>query len=971
MIALRGNGTVPYTRIMALLDRLLPAWRQRDPEVRAAAVREMGRDDQAVLATVARGDTDARVRRIAIKKLDDAALLLEIGDSDADTELRALATTRAQELLVERAISHQPPEECIEALDRVSRAGQRVTIATRAVHSSVRRAALASVTDEPNLAEIARRGTDAEVGLAALERVTDAALLHRVAVGNAPPEVALAALARLTDADLVHAIAEHHHADKSVRKRARAMLAVMVGEDHPLRLAAQQARQVELCAEVERWRDSNDPAAARMALRAAEREWQDTSARADAAIAERFRSACEAVHKAIIRGEQREVMDGKRETDRLRNVSTRQQLCETVEALHGADTPAGLAAARKAWQALGPIEDEESRMLGVRFNAAIERCEQRHERWQTRDTFHAQLAAMVDEAEALVASGDPRAAAGPRGALEKRWARLASSAAGSKWLEEERTLEQRFATAGEALLQQRESQRAERQEREQDARRRLQALCVRLEHLGQTESLTRTAAERALAAAEEAVAHLRALPGPEREALHQQLALAREQLIQRMARQANVEEWERWASAEVQQGLIDQAEALLAADDPGKILRELGVLEREWQRFPTAPRDQSQALWDRFRRARNALRRRADAYLAENLARKEALCVAVDKLADSTEWSTTAAAIRQMQEEWKQIGPVRQRLSAELFARFRTPANRFFERHKEFQRARRAQRDEMLGRMRALCEAAEAVADSTEWETAAAQIKQLQQQARDVWRRRRAPARPEGEKPRPGDLLGDQFYATCDRFFERYRRRDELALQAKLTAAEVVVADVESLQRALTEPDPPPTDAVITRLQERVAEWSRVGPLPPAATRALTERLRASYDAIETACNGFPEGAFDAESNVGQREKICVRLERVLASLRTTTAKPAPSDLAARLTLALAANTIGGSAAPAQDRARSEALSTADGLIEKWHRLGPVIGSRARALAARFEQATTDLRALRGAGPSTLPAGRG
>ena len=63
---------------MALLDRLLPAWRHRDPEVRAAAVRDLGDEARDVLATVARGDADARVRRIAVKKIDDDMAIKEI-----------------------------------------------------------------------------------------------------------------------------------------------------------------------------------------------------------------------------------------------------------------------------------------------------------------------------------------------------------------------------------------------------------------------------------------------------------------------------------------------------------------------------------------------------------------------------------------------------------------------------------------------------------------------------------------------------------------------------------------------------------------------------------------------------------------------------------------------------------------------------------------------------------------------------
>ena len=952
---------------MVFLDRLLPAWRHKDPEVRAAAVRELGRDSLHALASVARSDSDVRVRRIAVKKIDDADLLLEIGRTDADEDLRSLATARAEDLLVERALSHRPPEDCLRALGGLTRPSHRVTVATRAVHPSVRRAALSSLSEERSLAEIARRGDDPQIGLEALERITDVTLLHRIAAGNAPPEVALAALARLKDPDLLLAIAEDQQAQKGVRKRARAMLAVVLGDDHPIRVAARGERQVQLCVTVERLSGAPDPAAAREALHDAERGWQDLSPHAagDPAVDDRFRRACEAAREAITRAEQRDAEGRRREAARLQSLAARQQLCETIEALQGPDTPERLEAVRAAWRALGPFDDPRGRDLSTRFALAMERCEHRHERWQIRNAFRSQLEALVNEAEGLVESGDPRAAARPRAALEQRWAQLESSPAGTKWLADERALQRRFVEAGQALRTQEQAMRAARQQREREARGQLKALCHHLEQLAQADTITRAAADRALSAAADAVEHLRALPAADREALRQRLAVARQSLTQCVDAHASAEDWKRWANADVQQQLIERAEALLAADDPRQMLREIGRLEQEWKRFAVAPRDQSQVLWDRFRGARNELRRRSDAYLAENLAQKEALCVAVEQLADSTEWNATAAAIRRMQEEWKQIGPVRQQLSAALFERFRAPANRFFERYKQFRHARKEQRDEMLSQMRALCEAAEALADSTDWDVTAAEIKRLERGAQELWGHRRAPVARTIEGPRQTDALRNRFQVACDRFFDRYRRRDDLELEAKLEAVETILADLESLGLALACPEAPTPEQVTQRLKDRLAEWGCIGPIPPDRTRALTQRLQAGCDAIEAAYpNGLPDGAFDAESNVPRREKLCVRLERLATSLATSVGEPSPRDLAERLKLALAARTIGGPATPPRQQMLRDAVDAAERLREKWQRLGPVIGNHARALALRFEKADAKLADLRGPHPA-------
>src|SRR6185369_8592441 len=65
----------------------------------------------------------------------------------------------------------------------------------------------------------------------------------------------------------------------------------------------------------------------------------------------------------------------------------------------------------------------------------------------------------------------------------------------------------------------------------------------------------------------------------------------------------------------------------------------------------------------------------------ENLARKEALCERAQQLADSTDWDTTASELKKLQAEWKAIGPVRRDKSEEVWARFRSAADKFFERY--------------------------------------------------------------------------------------------------------------------------------------------------------------------------------------------------------------------------------------------------------------------------------------------------
>src|SRR6478735_3979087 len=136
-------------------------------------------------------------------------------------------------------------------------------------------------------------------------------------------------------------------------------------------------------------------------------------------------------------------------------------------------------------------------------------------------------------------------------------------------------------------------------------------------------------------------------------------------------------------------------------------------LQSRWKQVALAPRAQGEAMWRRFKTAQDEVFSRTAAFFAaqneerqHNLARKLALCEQAEALADSSDWVKTATAIQALQAEWKTVGPVTRR-----------------------QEDLKRRKDEWAGnlaRKEALCEQAEALADSTDWDNAAVHVKRLQ-----------------------------------------------------------------------------------------------------------------------------------------------------------------------------------------------------------------------------------------------------
>ncbi len=404
------------------------------------------------------------------------------------------------------------------------------------------------------------------------------------------------------------------------------------------------------------------------------------------------------------------------------------------------------------------------------------------------------------------------------------------------------------------------------------------------------------------------------------------------------------EEWRRWANTGAQEEIIRRVEALLEANDLAEGTRILPKLQEEWAAVSTATPDKAQALWDRFRTARNELRRRCDAYLAENLEKKRALCAQVEGVGDSTSWNETADLVRRLQAEWKAIGPVPTKHAQALWRQFREPCDRFFTRRKEHFDRIDAERRENATRLAALCERAEALADSTDWDATAAAFRQLQAD----WKRT-------GPAPRAeADALWNRFRAACDRFFEQHRRRHDLAREELARQARAVCERLEAIAAA------PPVEGdaaedVAKTIDAAWGEWVRLdlSTLPDAA--ALEERLRAAGEQIASTRPGALRGTrLDLEVTGARREKLCIRLEEMIPDAAPDPRTLSIQEMALALRERLGTRTTPGKGSkPVRPKEVAEEVERIRG---SWSRLGPALGEEARALAERFERALARLR---------------
>jgi len=927
---------------MSLLDRLRPKWQSTDSEVRAQAVRELPKGEVDLLTALAQQDPDPRVRRIALKKLESPRLLLEIAETDGDESLRSFARKRARQRLVHIACDERDLEESKRALALLTDASDRVAVAERAHFPEVRAQGFDMLTDDDALFEIVRKAKDPEVRVRALARITSPQTLKKVVLDEASGDLALAALTRIEDLEALESVFDQRTLPRSVRRQAFSKLEKLVSPDHPIKARARQERFQELSQHAEGLADARMPSAANEVASLRE-SWAaiESEGAPDPKTAERFRAALEAIVALAPSSRPPKAAAIEPKAVAPETPDSRAPLflalLERVESLDDRELASVLEPLAAEWEGLVSQEPPGSEVQS-RFRRALKSASARLERIQASEAGAREAAVLVERAETASREPDLSRAASELRSLEREWSRLADPA--------DAALQDRFCAALSLGKSRQDEARMRQDEAEQRNLRDLEARIQLMETLAASENLSIKDADRVLKEAQDFLKGMGPLPkSANRKKARKRLVDAREQLFKRTQDTRELEEWKRWANVDVQQTLIDRIEKLKQSNDLPKVAKELRQIHEDWKKAGAATPDKAQELWHRYKAIRDEIKARCEAFFekqsqerVENQKLKEALCVQVESLKESEDWNRTADAIKEIQLQWKKIGPVPQETGDALWKRFRAACDFFFDRRKQGFDHLKSERDSNLAAKVRLCERAEAIQDATDWAQVANELKRLQSEWREV-----------GAVPRKkSDEVWKRFRTACDRFFDRYKRRDEVEIEERLKKRQSLIDELVALGPSKRETN----DGLAERVQGIWNTWKSAGPLPEAGSE-IVGRFESEVGALLLdAPAAFIGTELDPAVSAKKRGKIVARLESIVDELedRNPAAEPLES-LAQRLKDALASNTIGGGGRREPKLDWRQASDEVSRLQATWAKTAPVPGEEGRALADRFERA--------------------
>ena len=335
-----------------------------------------------------------------------------------------------------------------------------------------------------------------------------------------------------------------------------------------------------------------------------------------------------------------------------------------------------------------------------------------------------------------------------------------------------------------------------------------------------------------------------------------------------------MQEWEVWHNEHDREALLEEISALAQEEPSKEMLLKLRNFANQWKSIGLVSPAHVNDFRERFRTLFEAIMTKCAPIIQEqeeekkkNLVLKEELCAQVEALSNESEvnWRDKYKTMQELQEKWKAIGMIPKESVQPMWERFRAAENAFFAKHKEFVKQEDVVREENYQKKVALCEKAEALSASSDWNAASKEFRTLQEE----WK-------TSGPVPRnKSEEIWNRFRKACDDFFTRKRSHFEEMDAEKvknLEAKEAICTKLEAL-------DLTATPETLKAFEDAAEEWKNIGMVP----KDKADEIRNRYNAIlnrfaEKRAESDPEYKKAAEEARVKKEAMIVTITELVES---------------------------------------------------------------------------------------------
>ncbi|MCH7400431.1 DUF349 domain-containing protein [Belliella kenyensis] len=300
-----------------------------------------------------------------------------------------------------------------------------------------------------------------------------------------------------------------------------------------------------------------------------------------------------------------------------------------------------------------------------------------------------------------------------------------------------------------------------------------------------------------------------------------------------------LKELDRKKNLEQKLEICEKAEALIKLDNLAEAIKSLNDLHEEFKHVGPVPREEQEALWNRFKTASDTVYGRRKEYFEsqkgvylQNLELKKQLIEKLEPFKNFhatkiKEWNIKTKEVLAIQKEWEAIGPIPKEEGREVnkdfwgtFKQFFHNKNLFFKELDEIRAKNKEKAEELIAK-------AEDLVNSTEWQETANKMISLQQEWRNLG--------PTPEKFR--DQLYSKFKKACDTFFDNRRSANKAVnkeFEVNLVTKEALCAKIKEEAKTANKSE--------ENLEKMIHEFNAIGFVPRKNMKDILTKFNEAVD---------------------------------------------------------------------------------------------------------------------------------
>src|SRR5690606_32527501 len=139
--------------------------------------------------------------------------------------------------------------------------------------------------------------------------------------------------------------------------------------------------------------------------------------------------------------------------------------------------------------------------------------------------------------------------------------------------------------------------------------------------------------------------------------------------------------------------------------------KEVLDIQKQWEAIGPVPKengkDINRAFWGFFKKFfhnKNLFFKELDELRLANKVKAEALIAEAEAQVNSTDWQNSSNILIKLQDEWKNLGPTPEKHRNELYRRFKTACDTFFDNRRQANKEATKEYEENLTLKRELCD---------------------------------------------------------------------------------------------------------------------------------------------------------------------------------------------------------------------------------------------------------------------------